>query len=131
MKKLGQTARIGLLATAAGACLALSGPAWAQDTAETAQAAAPAPDTSTQESTGERIVVTAQKRQQVLIDVPQSITVISGATLEKQQATNFQDYLKLVPGLQLDQSNPGEGRLILRGLNTGGVASAVFFFWRR
>jgi iron complex outermembrane receptor protein len=125
MKKLGQTARIGLLATAAGACLALSGPAWAQDTAETAQAAAPAPDTSTQESTGERIVVTAQKRQQVLIDVPQSITVISGATLEKQQATNFQDYLKLVPGLQLDQSNPGEGRLILRGLNTGGVASAV------
>ncbi|MEO6256761.1 MAG: TonB-dependent receptor [Sphingomicrobium sp.] len=71
------------------------------------------------------IVVTAQKRTQVLIDVPQSITVVSGATLENQQATNFQDYLKLVPGLQLDQTNPGEGRLILRGLNTGGVASSV------
>lgn len=71
------------------------------------------------------IVVTAQKRTQVLIDVPQSITVVSGSTLENQQATNFQDYLKLVPGLQLDQSNPGEGRLILRGLNAGGVASTV------
>ncbi|MEO7410376.1 MAG: TonB-dependent receptor plug domain-containing protein, partial [Sphingomicrobium sp.] len=71
------------------------------------------------------IVVTAQKRTQVLIDVPQSITVVSGNTLENQQATNFQDYLKLVPGLQLEQSNPGEGRLILRGLNAGGVASTV------
>lgn len=71
------------------------------------------------------IVVTAQKRTQLLIDVPQSITVVSGAALENQQATSFQDYLKLVPGLQLDQSNPGQGRLILRGINTGGVASSV------
>ena len=39
--------------------------------------------------------------------------------------TNFQDYLKLVPGLHLDQSRPGEGRLILRGVNTEGVASTV------
>ena len=29
---------------------------------------------------------------------------------------------------QLDQSNPGEGRLILRGLNTGGVASTVAIY---
>ena len=73
----------------------------------------------------EVIVVTAQKRDQLLVDVPQSISVISGETLEVQQATNFQDFLNLVPGLQLDQSTPGAGRLILRGLNTGGVASAV------
>ena len=73
----------------------------------------------------EAIVVTAQKRAQVLIDVPQSVTVVGGAALERNQATNFQDYLKLVPGLQLTQSNPGEGRLVLRGLNTQGVASTV------
>ena len=86
-------------------------------------AANSAPDS--EDGGGELIVVTAQKRTQLLIDVPQSITVVSGATLENQQATSFQDYLKLVPGLQLTQSNPGEGRLILRGLNTGGVASSV------
>jgi outer membrane receptor protein involved in Fe transport len=73
----------------------------------------------------EQIIVTAQKREQTLIDIPQSISVVSGETLERQQATNFQDYLNLVPGLQLDQSTPGAGRLILRGLNTGGVASTV------
>jgi iron complex outermembrane receptor protein len=61
----------------------------------------------------------------LLIDVPQSITVISQASLEKQQASSFQDYLKLVPGLQVDQATPGAGRLILRGLNAGGVASTV------
>lgn len=71
------------------------------------------------------IIVTAQKRAQVLIDVPQSVSVVSGATLEKQQAKTFADYLKLVPGLQLNQSTPGEGRLIVRGVNTGGVASTV------
>ncbi|WP_294073800.1 TonB-dependent receptor plug domain-containing protein, partial [Sphingomonas sp.] len=71
------------------------------------------------------IVVTAQKRPQLLIDVPQSVSVVSGQTLEAQHATNFQDYLKLVPGLQLNQSDPGEGRLIVRGVNTGSVASTV------
>ncbi len=71
------------------------------------------------------IVITATKRPQVLLDVPQSVSVVSGATLEAQHATNFQDYLKLVPGLQLNQDTPGEGRLIIRGVNTGGVASTV------
>jgi len=130
MNKFGQTSRFALLASAAGFCLAFSGQAFAQETA--AQTATVAQDPASEGGSGtgnaqndEKIVVTAQKRPQVLIDVPQSISVIGGATLEKQQATNFQDYLKLVPGLQLDQNNPGEGRLILRGLNTGGVASAV------
>jgi len=74
---------------------------------------------------GEEIVVTAQKRSQTLIDVPQSVSVISGATLEQQGATGFADYLKNVPSLQLVQGTPGQGRLVLRGINTGGVASTV------
>jgi outer membrane receptor protein involved in Fe transport len=71
------------------------------------------------------IIVTAQKRQQLLIDVPQSVSVVSGAVLERQQAFNFQDYAKLVPGLQIAQSNAGEARIVLRGINTGGVAATV------
>ncbi|HJV41398.1 TonB-dependent receptor [Caulobacter sp.] len=76
-------------------------------------------------STVEEIVVTAQKREQTLIDIPQAISVVSGGTLETQQATSFSDYLKLVPGLQLSQATPGQGRLVMRGVNTGGVASTV------
>src|SRR5688500_11391814 len=86
-------------------------------------AAASSPDALN--SGGELIVVTAQKRTQTLIEVPQSISVVSGATLEEQNASSFQDYLKLVPGLQLNQSTPGQGRIIVRGVNSGGVASTV------
>ena len=71
------------------------------------------------------IVVTAQKRAQTLIDVPQAVSVIGGAALEQQHADTFSDYLKLVPGLQIDESTPGASRLIVRGVNTGGVASTV------
>lgn len=116
--------RNALLLSSALAGMLATTPAFAQEAAAAAQATEAAASTA-QENQGEEIVVTAQKRVQVLIDVPQSVTVVSGETLENMQATNFQDYLKLVPGLQLDQSNPGEGRLIIRGLNTGGVASTV------
>jgi outer membrane receptor protein involved in Fe transport len=96
-----------------------SSPLWAATlNAETSQNSATGPQL-------EEIVVTAQKREQTLIDVPQSISVISGATLAQQQATSFADYLNLVPGLQLNQDTPGQGRLIIRGINTGGVASTV------
>lgn len=99
-----------LTGTALAAAIASPAAAWAQDAA---------PDTP------DEIVVTAQKRTQTLIDVAQSVSVVSGATLEQQGATNFSDYLKNVPSLQLVQGTPGQGRLILRGINTGGVASTV------
>lgn len=71
------------------------------------------------------IVVTAQKRSQSIQDIPQSISVIGGDTLERRQATNFEDYLALVPGLSLEGGTPGVSRLTLRGINTGGAASTV------
>ena len=73
----------------------------------------------------EQIIVTAQKREQTLIEIPLSITVVSAETLERQQATNFEDYLKLIPGLSLQSSTSGVSRITLRGVNTGGVASTV------
>ena len=73
----------------------------------------------------QQVVVTAQKRAQTTLDVPQSMSVVTGETLEKQQAVTFSDYLKLVPGMQLVQSTPGAGKLVMRGLDTGGVASTV------
>jgi outer membrane receptor protein involved in Fe transport len=109
----------------AGTCLASVGTqVQAADTAAQPELAVdvPAPVTTV---SSQDIVVTAQKRTQVLLDVPQSITVVGGKALEAQHADSFEDYLKLVPGLQLNQDTPGAGRLILRGVNTGGVASTV------
>lgn len=118
------TVRTALLTASASAALLTASAAWAQQLGSQ-NPQEPTPAAGAAAGAGEEIVVTAQKRAQRLIDVPLSVSVVSGATLEAEQATSFQDYLKLVPGLQLVQNDPGSGRLILRGLNSGGVGSTV------
>ena len=68
----------------------------------------------------DEVLVTAQKVSQSVIDVPLAISVLGSDDLERTQSLNFQDYTKLVPGLQLTQASPGFGRLVIRGINTGG-----------
>lgn len=113
--------RKSLLVSTAFVAIALPGAAAAQETA----AAATAQATTAQEDEGEMIVVTATKREEAILDIPQSVTVVGGDTLERQHATTFQDYLSQIPGLSMEQDNPGESRLVLRGVNTGGVSSTV------
>lgn len=102
-----------LLAASAGAIALLGGHA--------AFAADGAPGASNVEE----VVVTVQKRPEVLSKVPQSVTVVSQDSLQKLQASDFQDYAKLIPGLNLQSDTPGITRITLRGVNTGGVASTV------
>ena len=73
----------------------------------------------------EEIIVTAQKREERLRDVPQSVTAITAQSLERLQVNDFSDYVTRVPGLTADTSQPGSTRLTLRGLNAGGVASTI------
>ncbi len=78
-----------------------------------------------QEEERDTIVVTAQKRTQTLQEIPQSVSVVGGDTLERLNATTFEQYLSLIPGLSLNSTTPGVNRIALRGVNTGGVASTV------
>lgn len=121
--------RAALYVSSALTVLAAGAPAFADEVASAEMASQPSAPAAGDAGAGDlderTIIVTAQKRAQTLIEVPQSISVVSGANLEEIQASTFSDYLKLVPGLQLDQSTPGAGRLIIRGVNTGGIASTV------
>jgi outer membrane receptor protein involved in Fe transport len=132
MNRLSITLRASLFGSAAVLAVASGSQAFAQDTAPPSEEAVTEGTASDQpgqpEGLGQLVVVTAQKRVQVLLDVPQSVTVIGGDTLERQQATNFQDYLALIPGFSLEASTPGESRITLRGANTGGVATTVAVF---
>jgi iron complex outermembrane recepter protein len=105
-----------LALSAATAALATPGVAFAQDS------------TAAPETGSEEIVVTAQKREQTLLEIPQSISVVGGDKLERQQATSFVDYAALVPGLSLQQANPGETRVVLRGINTGGSSPTTAIY---
>lgn len=73
----------------------------------------------------EEVVVTAQKRSETLADIPMSVTVLSGETLERRQIYDFQDLVAQVPGFSITGDTPGVTRISLRGINTGGVASTV------
>ena len=89
-----------------------------------AAAAAPASDST---SVGE-VVVTAEKRSETLRQVPQSVSVVSGKALANQQAFSLQDVIAQVPNLSIAQSAPGQARVVLRGVNTNGVASTVAIY---
>jgi outer membrane receptor protein involved in Fe transport len=71
------------------------------------------------------IVVTAEKKEEKLKDVPMSITALGGGALDNLQYRSFSDYAAMVPGLSLTSSQPGLTTLTLRGQNAGGVGSTV------
>ena len=120
MPKLGFAGRAPLFVSAALIALVGAGAAQAQDTPAQGSASAANPTTD-----DNAIVVTAQRRAQILAEVPQAVSNIGEETLQRQNARSFQDYAALVPGLTLTQENPGETRLIIRGVNTGGVSATV------
>lgn len=63
------------------------------------------------------IVVTAQKREQNLQDVPLAISVVGGEELTEQGAASLVDYASYVPGMQVTNSGtPGQGTITLRGI---------------
>ncbi|GAM97784.1 hypothetical protein U91I_01413 [alpha proteobacterium U9-1i] len=86
---------------------------------------APLVSVASAQQADDEIVVTAQKREERLRDVPQSVTAITDETLERLQANSFEDYAAHVPGMTAVTGQAGNTRLTLRGLNTGSVASTV------
>jgi iron complex outermembrane receptor protein len=121
MNRMDFTARAAFLSSAALFACAIATPAMAQ----AQQPPTPPRDQDISNDSGEAIVITATKRAEALLKIPQSVSVVGGDTLERQQATNIQDFANLVPGLSLTETNPGNTRIVLRGINTGGVGATV------
>lgn len=75
------------------------------------------------------IIVTANRRDSTLQEVPMSISAVSGAALEKKGITDFQSLAASVPSLSFRSSGPGRQKLTLRGLSSSaGVAPTVSFY---
>lgn len=67
-----------------------------------------AQDGSDSESPFEEIIVTAQKREQSIYDVPTAISAFSGQSIEKQGITNILDVGKFVPNLNVTAFGGGQ-----------------------
>lgn len=110
----------------AGAFIGFAAPARAQDglispsldstAAESSQAVAEAVESANQGGVGD-IVVTAQKREQRLNDVPLSISVATGATLQNAGVTEASQLGSVVSGFTSSISVFGPPVFSLRGVN--------------
>ena len=67
----------------------------------------------------EGIIVTAQKREERLLDVPVAVSVVNTDRLAANNMLRFQEYYDKVPGLNLTPSTQSGQFLSIRGLSAG------------
>src|SRR6202048_2311846 len=84
-----------------------------------AQSVADSPDQITE------IVVTAQKREQRIQDIPISVSAISGDEIDRAGARNFHDLLLSIPGVSYSGAEPGQSRYSIRGISTAASSPTV------
>tara|TARA_A100001391_G_scaffold119169_3_gene80972 strand:+ start:2427 stop:4709 length:2283 start_codon:yes stop_codon:yes gene_type:complete len=67
------------------------------------------------------IIVTAQKREEALSDVPVPVSAIGGGDMIAQNQTKVQEFFATVPGVNLQFQN-NRSQLAIRGITTGPVS---------
>lgn len=66
------------------------------------------------------IVVTANRRQENIVDVPLAVTALQGDDLNRRGLTQIESFVSQVPGFSIENQGRIGIRLVLRGQNTGG-----------
>lgn len=77
----------------------------------------------------EEIVVTSRKRgDEVLQDVPATITAFGADTLENMRVLNFDQFAYQVPGLTFNDEGAGQKRYVLRGIQSAGQQQVAVYY---
>lgn len=71
----------------------------------------------------EEVIVTAQKREQKLKDVPISIAAFSGGNLEQQNLTDFERLSTRTPGFFVQQQTDSAASFVMRGIEAGNAGA--------
>ncbi|HEY4969837.1 MAG TPA: TonB-dependent receptor [Steroidobacteraceae bacterium] len=111
------TTRISILSIAVVA-LSMQGPS---------PASAAAPAESADSAQLEEVIVTARKRDERLIDIPESITVISADDLLKKGIQTVEDVGRQTPNLQLSMRQDLTTDVVIRGIGAYGDVLGVGF----
>jgi iron complex outermembrane recepter protein len=67
----------------------------------------------------QEVVVSAQRREELLKDVPLAVTAVNAQALLSTNQVSLGDYFRSVPGLTLNDDGEGFKQLIIRGISTG------------
>jgi iron complex outermembrane receptor protein len=71
----------------------------------------------------EEIVVTAQRRNESMQNVPITIQALTGDELKQLDVTTFDDALRYVPNVTFGGNGPGQGNIFMRGLSAGAAGN--------
>jgi iron complex outermembrane receptor protein len=71
----------------------------------------------------DEIIVTANRRTEVLQNVPLTVEVLTNATLAKLNVTTFDDFVRYLPGVTSHGVGPAQNSIYMRGLGTGEFAN--------
>lgn len=82
--------------------------------------AEPTDKTDSSKASLEEVIVTAQKRQESLQDVPFALSALTTADLERIGANGAAEYLAQVPGVHYNAQGRGRSPIIIRGVSTEG-----------
>ena len=91
-----------------GTTMLATSPAYAQTAAEE------------EASAGDDIIVTAQKREENLQDVPISVQALGTKKLDQLGISNFNQYSQQLPSVSFQTSSPGSTTVYMRGVASGG-----------
>ena len=64
----------------------------------------------------EAVIVTARKREETLLDIPQEVQAISQQEMERANLSTIQDLQRFVPSLTYNATTPGRGSIYFRGV---------------
>ncbi len=67
----------------------------------------------------EEVIVTAQKRDQSMQDVPISMAVLGSTALENLGVAGLEDFAALIPSMNYVSTGPGSGNIYMRGISFG------------
>ncbi len=76
----------------------------------------------------EEIIVTARKREENLLEIPESVTTFSGASMERSNINGLEDIGLLVPNLWMSRRLDGFPNVSIRGVGGFGNTQGVGFY---
>ena len=106
VSKTTNSVRLSMAVLLASSAMSLAMPAMAQD----------AEDEALEEG---GIIVTANKREQNLQDVPAAVTALGNEALDQLQVNELQDVVKYLPSVTIQQGAPGFAQVYFRGVASG------------
>ena len=73
----------------------------------------------------QEIVVTVQKREQAVADVPIAVAAVTGAFMETVGIEKFDELALFVPGLEIQEQSPNNAGFVIRGITSDSGEATV------